>query len=539
MNKTKRTARRSPRKLARRAGSIVPFSNMPELSDENFVRLLSEALRAEMDGGTSDAGDAVALFGEYLEGFGKHEVPDEEQNARIVDLIEELESVRIACNGGDRRAREIMRGIHDLLNAALDDGSLEPTELVMTGKIFHDAGLSVPDRLKEAVARALQPESRGGSTAADSLPSPVPELPEEVGKCPFAIHDFFYSLVAVLPAGACGPVFSPLVALRRPEVNEALAGFVIHPDAAVARDATEALRSLAVHAPVESRLIGQLVQMRSWLPEPRRSEIDSAIRVLRPHALPPREQSLPQAIEHYASVCDGSGARSIFVVQRAGSRYRLATVMMKPSGIADAMVIEELSKSYVGQLVRRMKSEMTAIRTDPAGVTRMLRLALADNAASATMPPFRLLEVVECLGLPPLHPDHASPSELAEELLAGLPQEQTDARAVAKAHKGALDTEFVENWFEAGEALEDLLRPLTGFRERVAAVLTTWLPPRREFWARQCALSALAMQADAKRSSWKNLALVARDIASDLPLERMPLMKQIAAASVRAFELQM
>jgi hypothetical protein len=38
------------------------------------------------------------------------------------------------------------------------------------------------------------------------------------------------------------------------------------------------------------------------------------------------------------------------------------------------------------------------------------------------------------------------------------------------------------------------------------------------------------------RSPWKQLALVGRDIASDLPLDQIPLMKQIAELSVRAFE---
>jgi hypothetical protein len=71
----------------------------------------------------------------------------------------------------------------------------------------------------------------------------------------------------------------------------------------------------------------------------------------------------------------------------------------------------------------------------------------------------------------------------------------------------------------------------------MAAVMTTYLPLRRKFWARQCAISSLAMCAEAGR--WKRLALVGRDIAADLPLENIPLMKQIAASSVHAFELQM
>jgi hypothetical protein len=94
-----------------------------------------------------------------------------------------------------------------------------------------------------------------------------------------------------------------------------------------------------------------------------------------------------------------------------------------------------------------------------------------------------LVEVAESLGLGPVHPDHASPMEIITGLLA-------------------------------------------------------YLPERRLFWARQCAISALAMRADKKtrHSLWKQLALVGRDIASDLPLDQIPLMKQVAEISVRAFE---
>lgn len=97
--------------------------------------------------------------------------------------------------------------------------------------------------------------------------------------------------------------------------------------------------------------------------------------------------------------------------------------MMKPSGISEVMVIPELSKTEIGHLLREMRSAVPTSKTDTAGVSRLLRLALAGNAATGSLPPFRLIEVVESLGLPPLHADHASASEIIEELLAGLPKE--------------------------------------------------------------------------------------------------------------------
>jgi hypothetical protein len=185
-------------------------------------------------------------------------------------------------------------------------------------------------------------------------------------------------------------------------------------------------------------------------------------------------------------------------------------------------------------MVRQLKSSVPVMETDLAGITRMLGLAIADNSAFGNLPPFKLVEVVESLGLGPVHPDHSSPMV---GLLADLPPEQSNLTAVARAHIDIMDSEFKDQWFEAGEELEDLLYPIKGFNKRVAKVTKAYLPGRI-FWARLCAISALALRGNEKthHSPWKQLALVGRDIASDLPLEQIPLMKQVAETSVRAFE---
>src|SRR2546430_8206137 len=101
-----------------------------------------------------------------------------------------------------------------------------------------------------------------------------------------------------------------------------------------------------------------------------------------------------------------------------------------------------------------------------------------------------------------------------------------------------MESEFSDQWFEAGEELENLLYPVKGFKQRVAKLSKAYLPERRIFWARLCAISALALRGNEKtrHSPWKQLALVGRDIGLDLPLDQIPLMKQIAETSVRAFE---
>jgi hypothetical protein len=285
-------------------------------------------------------------------------------------------------------------------------------------------------------------------------------------------------------------------------------------------------------------MIERLVRIRPWLPQTRQTHLDATIRAMRLNALPPVQTELPKVIKCYASICDGSGTRSVFATQRAGARYQFTSVMMKSSGVAEALVLNDLSKSEVDDIARQLKSAMPVSETDLAGIARMAELAIADNFASETLPPFRLVEVVESLGLGPVNADRASPMEIIADLLADLPPEEKNPAAVARAHADLLESELQYQWFEAGETLDDLLHPIKGSKQRVAKLMKTYLPERRLFWARQCAISALAMRGNGKTrlSPWKQLALVGRDIAADLPLDQIPLMKQIAEVSVRAFE---
>ena len=112
--------------------------------------------------------------------------------------------------------------------------------------------------------------------------------------------------------------------------------------------------------------------------------------------------------------------------------------------------------------------------------------------------PFGLLQVAETLGLGPLHPESISPLARVEALLAELPPERTGTAAAQSAHRASAKWEekfeTVATWFEAGGAVEDLLRPLRTRKRRIEAVSTQLLPARRTFWAERCAWMAATLK---------------------------------------------
>jgi hypothetical protein len=529
---------------SKRKRQLNPILDVLKNMDEDMVAMLRQTMQEEMDLGPAFFGsqDPAALFAEYIEGCTLANVDEDAKNELLAELVVELGDLKVESNGGRREAREKIQAIYDLLDNAIEGHALHPIDLMITAKVFTDAGWAVPDSLKQAVAEALQvaaPDAEG--VAGNDTLSSLFEAAELAGQNPFDVYENLNSIVVSLPSEASVILLSALIAGGKAVIDQAVAGFMLHPDTVVAQAVGEALAASAAQTPVESTLIERLVRVRTWLPQTRQADFDATIRDMRLNALPPVKAELPKVTKCYVSVCDGAGTRSLFVTQRIGAHYQIASVMMKLDGVADAMILRELPKSGMDDIVRQMKSSVLVMETDLTGITRMLGLAIADNCASGNLPPFKLVEVVESLGLGQIHPDHASPMDIVTGLLADLPAEQTSSIASAKAHADMLDNEFEHQWFEAGEALEDLLYPVKGSKQRVAKLMKDYLPERRQFWARQCAISALAMRDDQKtrRSFWKQLALVGRDIASDMPLDQIPLMKQVAEISVRAFESQL
>jgi hypothetical protein len=153
-----------------------------------------------------------------------------------------------------------------------------------------------------------------------------------------------------------------------------------------------------------------------------------------------------------------------------------------------------------------------------------------------------LLQVAETLGLGPLHPESISPLARVEALLAELPPERTSTAAAQGAHRASAEWEqkyeTVATWFEAGGAVDDLLRPLRTRKRRIEAVSTQLLPARRTFWAQRCAWMAATLKEGANEgdNTWSEFALVARDLAGESFLDDIPLARRIAAATVEAFE---
>ena len=363
------------------------------------------------------------------------------------------------------------------------------------------------------------------------------DLAEQLENDEFALFEQINSMFQAFPPEASAHFVGNIVELGRGVLDRAAVGFALHPEAAVAAAALDALSGVSSR-PVESLVVERLVRMRPWVAPDRRANLDAAIKTLRQSAQAPVKLEIAPVEKTYLSVCDGAGAHQIIATTRDGRMRSALALLIKPEGVADLAVIDDMKKAGVDRLVATLKSTTPTAETNIDAATRMLALALADNLANGVPPPYRLVQFVERLGLGSVTPSHDTPSEIAAECLGDLADEAMDAAALTRAYGEIVGSELTSTWFEAGEAVEDLLAPTKTRAQRIKKLLGVYLPQRRAYWARQCAISALALRGTSggKPAPYcLALAKVARDIASDRPVDQIPVMREIAATTADAY----
>jgi hypothetical protein len=110
--------------------------------DEGQVAMLEQIVLREMGIGNDIFGseDVVDLFAEYLESCARGNVGEDAKGELLVELVNGLSDLRVSSNGGDPEAREKMQAILDLVDHASENRSINPADMMVTGKIFADAG---------------------------------------------------------------------------------------------------------------------------------------------------------------------------------------------------------------------------------------------------------------------------------------------------------------------------------------------------------------------------------------------------------------
>ena len=516
------TKRRKPPRRKRGAGQ----------KDTDFrdvdVDLLRRLLAAELPSAEDDLED---MIGDILSAE-PDEIAGMPSAGALSELDVALDQTRIDAAGGDADARLTLKNIHAMIDEAAARDAIHPAMLMLLGRSFAAAQIEIGVAAREAMRRALD---FGGfrASAEEAYRAFLQPLLSASRSGPFELNEEIGAAISIFPVHYTSALVERLAADTNSLARRTAAGFLLHREEPLAEAAIRGFGAAPGELDDECRR--WIDTIRPWLAPARRTAIDAAL----PFAGGVAPRPAANVIKTVASVCDGSGTSFLLATLRRSSRFIVASVMVKPKGVADCMSYEDLSKSEAAEIERALRSSTLTSEVSLASWERLLRLALGRNLACGEPPPFALVQIVEALGLDLLAPDPATPAEIIGSALAAVP-DGDQADTIRAAHEFMAEAELAENWFEAGEDVEALLSMARAPGEGASALLERYLPARRGFWAAQCARSSLALMdgAGPRDDTWKRLALVGREILSDVPLSGIPLMRRIAETSALAYFMQ-
>jgi hypothetical protein len=506
--------------------------DMPELPKELIERLLGALTEGGpmSSGEGSPADELEAAFQDFLD-LDEPKERDKAADEVISHLSDQLDQFRVDANGGDPRARESLKRFHARLDLAVADEEIHPANLILLGKIMWTAQLPVSDALREFVGEAM-----GGDAAL------APENTEHIAKLalraveriddPFELYDAVSSNMAAFPTKFRIALATSLVVARKSVVRMAAVGFVVHPEEELARAVIKTFPFSAPPSAAEDAVVARLTRVAAWLAPGRLELAEAAFGAMRSSS-----RATPAAAERdvqfLASSHDGSGSNSMMACVKSGKRFAILSVLIKSQGVIEVLEYGDLDRGHADRLMGLMGSSSPVLNISADGAAELLALALGRNISARSPPPFRFVQFCEAVGWADLRPDPSSASQICKRLLEG----SRIAKPAVRTSTDVCYSPYVESWFEAGEAVGELLRGMKSRKLAADKLLREYLPSRRQFWARLCATSALVFRrrAGAPNAAWKEFALVGRDIASETPIEQIPLMVQIAARTAGVF----
>ena len=519
----------------------------PRAAIQQIARMVRDDIRSgELSPGAHSVGDMLAaqpeallLIVDLVGAEGRKKRPDAGMHQAYSFMLgQTLEQLRQRSEAGNGQASMAMENVRTAIAQQMRMGKLVPTAAMALVSAFSRAGIEVGEDIRGALDNAMI------QTGAFQQNLPIPDVAEMlkdlVEACagdPFLIQSQFAELTAAMPAGLQLSLLEGLVLAADASLREAAIGWLLA-EPAIAAPLASMLEAAAGRGLVSATSVMNLMLIRNWVPEDRRRTIDAIIRAARAVGSTPEKRPAVQVRELLLSERDGAGAQSIFASIKEGRKNALVSILIKQDhGVRDAWVARSLSRPEIEDMLDHIASEMSVHETTAEDTALILRSALADDRVGST-PPFGLVQAITLLGLSDVAPSFVSVDDLVASMLADADVAAIDAKAVEKAVRGSgrwlATNPQLDSWFENGDDVAAAIKGKRKIEDRFAAIIEKVLEPKRAYWASVVAWSAFAQRGDCHNSDWIEMALVAREMASERPLTAIPLARFIAVQTAEA-----
>ena len=519
----------------------------PRAAIQQIARMVRDDIRSgELSPGTHSVGDMLAAQPEALllivdltGAEGRKKRPDAMMHhAYSFMLGQALEQLRQRSEAGNGQATMAMDNVRLAIAQQMHIGKLAPTAAVALVSAFSRSGIDVGEDVRSAMDHAM------GQTEGvqQNLPTPdVDEMLKDLVKAcegdPFLIQSQFAESTAAMPAGLQLSLLEGLVIADDSSLREAAIGWLLA-EPAIATPLASMMEEAAKRGLVSATSVTNLMLIRNWVSADRRLAIDAIIRAARSIGSVPEKRPVIQVRELLISERDGAGAQSIFASIKQGRKNALVSILIKQGyGVRDAWVAHSLSRPEIEDMLDHIAFEMSVHETTAEDTALILSSALADGPPGS-LPPFGLVQAITLIGLSDIAPKFVSVDDLVASMLTDADAAVTDAKTVERAVRGSgrwlATNPQLDSWFENGDDVAAAIKGKRKLEDRIAAIIEKVLEPKRSYWASVVAWSAFAQRSDDHDSDWVEMALVAREMASERPLTEIPLARFIAVQTAEA-----
>jgi hypothetical protein len=517
----------------------------PRAAIQQIARMVRDDIRSgELSPGAHSVGDMLAaqpdallLIVDLTGAEGRKKRPDATMHhAYSFMLGQALEQLRQRSEAGNGHAA--MDNVRAAIALQMRIGKLVPTAAMALVSAFSRAGIEVGEDIRIAMDHAMIQTGAGQQNLP--MPDVAEMLKDLVRACegdPFLIHRGFAELTAAMPAGLQLSLLEGLVHADDSNLREAAIGWLLT-GPGIATPLASMIEETARRGLVSATSVTNLMLVRNWVSEDRRHAIDAIIRAARAVGSVPEKRPAIQVRELLISERDGAGAQSIFASIKQGRKNALVSILIKQGhGVRDAWVAGSLSRPEIEDMLDHIASEMSVHETTVEDTSLILCNALADGPAGSP-PPFGLVQAITLIGLSDVAPKFVSVNDLVASMLVDAHDAAIDAKAVERAVRAsgrwlAINPQL-DSWFENGDDVAAAIKGKRKIEDRIAAIMEKVLEPKRAFWASVIAWSAFAQRGDDHGSDWIEMALVAREMASERPLTEIPLARFIAVQTAEA-----
>jgi len=452
-----------------------------------------------------------------------------------------LELLRYGVERADPTAEATLGEARQRLVAHARSDRADPTVLMLLAKQFAAAKLDIGETLRDAMGRLIAAEAEDVDDAGGGdldMERHLAELGEELGDDPFAIHTELAETASSFPTEHRLAMANFMLGSVSGAVRQAALGWLFDPEPQARVAVAEMLGEQARAGRLDPATLRRLVAGRNWLPAGERDKVDDGVRAARRKGTEPEPLPATKVLEAVASAFDGSGAGSVFVLVKTGRRHAVVSLLFKlGTGLRDAWVQRDLGKAEGRDLLDRVAGEIDVVDVSMDYVGRALRHFLGLQVAAGALPPFGALGAIEMLGLGSANPQVLSVDDVVAEALAADPERDGDDEILAGSAAWFDHHGFMESWFEDDAAVDAALKGRKGLSRirKVDLVLEAVVAPQRRRWAELLAWTALVTaEADDGKEEAAAFAVVAREMLSDRPAGEIPLLRDIAEATVEA-----